>query len=124
MSLNNTEITVLNMSYIGTNTTSPLTSCTAINLAATVQLALTVSNIYGATNTSAARVRLYTSDDGTTYDSSPYATFDNSFKVSSTERVTVPVCPDPRWMKVSVYNQCGTANISTVKIIAARKFIG
>ena len=111
------------MSYIPVSTESALSACSAIDLGATVQLAITASNDYGASNTSAARVKLYTSINNLTWDSDAYATFDNNLSVGSTIRTTVPVCPDPRYMKIRVENLDGTYNISNVVISITQKYI-
>jgi len=123
MTLNSSEWEILNLSFIPISTESALSACTAIDLGATVQLAFTISNEYNVSNVSAARVKLYTSYNNATWDTDSYATFDNDFTVGSTIRTTVPVCPDPRYMKVRIHNQNTTGNISSVVVYATQKYI-
>ena len=124
MTLNNSEWEILNLSFIPISTESALSACTAIDLADTVQLAFTISNEYNVSNVSAARIKLYTSYNNATWDTDPYATFDNDFVASATKQTTVPVCPDPRYMKVRVENQNTTGNISSVIVYCTQKYIG
>lgn len=123
MALNNSEWEILNISFIPISTECALSACTRMDLSDTVQLSLTVSNEYNASNVSAARVRIYTSHNNATWDTDAYATFDNAFTASTTKQTTVPVCPDPRYMKVRVYNQNTTGNISSVVVTACQKYI-
>jgi hypothetical protein len=123
MTLNKSAWTILNLSYVPTSQESLLSNCSTIDLGTTVQLSITVSNVYSVDNSSAARVKLYTSNNNLTWDTDAYATFDNAFTANTSKRTTVPVCPDPRYMKASVYNQNAAGNISAVLIICTQKYI-
>ena len=123
MALNNSEWEILNLSFIPISTESALSACNAIDLSDSVQLALTISNEYNVSNESATRVNLYTSYNNATWDTDPYATFDNDFTASSTIQTTVPICPDPRYMKVRIHNQNTTGNISSVSVYCSQKYI-
>ena len=123
MTFNKTVWTALSLDSIAIITESDLSSCTAINLSSTVQLSITVSNVYNISNNSAARLRLYASHDNNTWDTDPYAYYDNEFDLNTSKRITVPVSPDPAYMKATVENQNVTGNISSIEVIVTQGYI-
>lgn len=123
MSFNKSVWTALSLDSIAINTESAISSCTAINLSSTVTFAITVRNMYNESNVSAARVRLYASDADSIYDTDPYAYFDNAFTANTTESLTVPISPDPAYLKATVENTNDTGNISSVSIIVTQGYI-
>lgn len=123
MTFNKTVWTALSLDSIGIITESDLSSCTAINLSSTVQLSVTVCNSYNESNVSAARLRLYASHNNATWDTDPYAYYDNEFDLNTSKRITVPVSPDPAYLKATVENQNLTGNISSIEVIVTQGYI-
>lgn len=117
--MNKTAWEILSLSTLATETESGLASCSTIDLTQTVQLAISISNMYNESNVSAARLRLYTSHDNTsTWDSDPYAVFDSAFESNTTQHITVPISPEPWYIKATVENRNLTGNFSSISVIA------
>jgi len=66
------------------------------------------------------QLRIYTAQsDWNDVDTVPYGYFDNELASGSVARATVPICPDPKYMRVTVLNQDNKA-VSNVKVYATQ----
>jgi len=120
MALNKSTWQILTLSSLNASTESSLTSCSTIDLSSTIQLALTVEAEYASNASHPVQLRIYTAQgDWNDVDTSPYGYFDNELAPGSVARVTVPICPDPKYMRVTVLNQDDKA-VSNVKVYATQ----
>ena len=120
MALNKSTWQILSLSSLNASTESSLTSCSTIDLSSTIQLALTIEAEYASNASHPVQLRIYTAQsDWSGADTSPYGYFDNELATGSTARVTVPICPDPKYMRCTVLNQDDKA-VSNVKVYATQ----
>ena len=120
MALNKSTWQILTLSSLNASTESSLTSCSTIDLSSTIQLALTVEAEYASNASHPVQLRIYTAQsDWNDVDTSPYGYFDNELAAGSVARMTVPICPDPKYMRVTVLNQDDKA-VSNVKVYATQ----
>ena len=120
MALNKSTWQILSLSSLNASTESSLTSCSTIDLSSTIQLALTIEAEYASNASHPVQLRIYTAQsDWSGADTSPYGYFDNELAAGSTARVTVPICPDPKYMRCTVLNQ-DDKSVSNVKVYATQ----
>ena len=120
MALNKSTWQILSLSSLNASTESSLSSCSTIDLSSTIQLALTVESEYASNASHPVQLRIYTAQsDWSGADTSPYGYFDNELATGSTARVTVPICPDPKYMRCTVLNQ-DDKSVSNVKVYATQ----
>lgn len=120
MGLNKTVWTVLTANVVNASSESALSLSGSIDLESTVQLAISIENFYATNASYSARLNLYASSDNTSdWDTNAFGYFDNELGANTTKQITVPICPDPRYLKISVTNQ-DSKNISAIKVVATQ----
>ena len=120
MALNKSTWLILSLDSLNASTESSLNDCSTVDLSSTIQLALTVESKYASNASHPVQLRIYTAQyNWSAIDTAPYGYFDNELAPGSTARLTVPICPDPKYMRVTVLNQ-DDKNVSTVKVYATQ----
>ena len=120
MALNKSTWQILSLSSLDAYAESSLDDCSTIDLSSTIQLALTVEAQYASNASHPVQLRIYTAQsDWSNVDTVPYGYFDNELALGATARATVPICPDPKYMRVTVLNQDDKA-VSNVKVYATQ----
>lgn len=118
--MNKTAWEILSIANLSADTESNLTQCSVMDLSSTIQLGISIQNVYNESNTSAVRLYLYSSDNLSNWDTDYYAVFDNQFEANATKKVTIPISPDPYYLKATVKNQNLTDSATLVNVIATQ----
>jgi len=120
MALNKSTWLIFSLDSLNASTESSLDDCSTVDLSSTIQLALTVESKYASNASHPVQLRIYTAQHNwSAVDTAPYGYFDNELDRGSTSRITVPICPDPKYLRVTVLNQ-DDKNVSNVKVYATQ----
>ena len=71
---------------------------------------------YNASGTTAAIIRVYSSQDGTNYGSSPVDQFTMPFAANTTKRWSKTIVPSAKYLKVTVYNADASYSITAAYV--------
>lgn len=120
MALNKSAWKIVDLASINASTESALTSSSVLDLTTTVQFATSIRCDYSTNASQPARLRLYAANyNWSDVDTNPYAYFDNEISINTSRKITVPVCPDAKYIKATVENR-DSKNISTVEVYVSQ----
>jgi len=118
MALNKSAWKIVDLGSINASTESELTSSEVVDLTTTVQFAVSIRCNYSNNASIAPRLSLYAANSNwATPDSDPYAYFDNEIAINTSKKITVPVCPDAKYIRATVTNR-DSKNLSAVEVYA------
>ena len=95
----------------------------SINLMDSAYLSITLRCTFDAAATGDAVAHIYASPDGTNWDTEEYTSFTVTCTPGATAQRTIPVEPDPKYVRVTVENEdAGKAitNVVVVKVTTSR----
>jgi len=112
---------LISQSSLGAGSSTAIGDCRPIDLQNALSLSVTAECTYDADATDGLRIHLRTSPDGDDWDTADLDSFDNEFTAGETERRTVQVGTDSRFLRVVCENLDGSVALSDLKVRATVK---
>ena len=109
---------ILTDAWLPAGSTTALSDCLLLNLSNALHLSLTIRATYHSSSTAGITVYLYSSTDGSIWDTDELTSFEPSFTAGTTVQKTVLVDPDVKYLKVKVTNKQADQGVADVTVKA------
>ena len=116
MALAKTITTCVTNQTVATTTEYALASCTAVDCTAAIIADVEGLCTYHASGTLAAVIRIYASQDGTNYGSSPVDQFTMPFLAGNARRWSKTIIPSAKYLKATIYNADAAQSITVAYV--------